>query len=294
MSSAIQYVFFGTGEIAVGALHELEQAGLSPSLIITAPDKPQGRKLILTPPPAKKWALEHGVEVLQPPEISPEFIFGLTKSIYYADVYVVVDYGKRLLQELLDIPKRGVINMHPSLLPRLRGPSPIRSAILNDEKNTGVSIMRVDTKMDHGPIIAQRAVSIADWPPRGRELDALLSREGGKLLAEIMPLWVRGEIEAHGQNHDVATYSRLFKKEDGLLDLANGDPYQNLLKIRAFDGWPGTYAFFPSTSSGLVKKEIRVKILDAHIENGKLVLDTVKPEGKRETSYTEFIRHTKT
>lgn len=285
MSYQLSYVFFGTGLIAVGALEELEKAGSRPSLIVSSPDKPQGRKLVLTPPPAKVWAAERGIEVWQPEKLDLEFISSLqaTSSKLQATLFIVVDYGKFLPKTLLDVPERGVINMHPSLLPRLRGPSPIRTAILNDEKETGVSIMLVDTKMDHGPIIAQRKIVIPDWPPRGRDLDSLLSREGGKLLAEIMPLWVRGEIEAHEQNHDIATLSRLFKKEDGLLDLTSGDPYKNLLKIRAFDGWPGTYAFFEKDGS-----HVRAKIIDAHIENNKLVIDTVKPEGKKEVPYKNF------
>lgn len=281
MSSKLPYVFFGTGEIAVGALLELEKAHLLPSLIVTASDKPQGRKLVLTPPPVKVWAAEYGIEVLQPEKLDDAFLYTLKPKTY--TLFVVVDYGKFLPKALLDLPKHGVINMHPSLLPRLRGPSPIRSAILNDEKHTGVSIMLVDAKMDHGPIIAQRPVPIPNWPPKGRELDALLSQEGGKLLAHILPHWVRGEIEAHEQNHDIATYSKMFKKEDGLLDVVNGDPYQNLLKIRAFDGWPGTYAFFEKGG-----RKIRVKILAAHMENGTLVIDTVKPEGKKEMSFSDF------
>lgn len=296
-SSQLLFVFFGTGEIAVGALNELENANLLPALIVTAPDKPQGRKLVLTPPPAKMWATEHGIEILQPEKLDAEFISSLEPRTSHleANLFVVVDYGKFLPKALLELPEHGVINMHPSLLPRLRGPSPIRSAILQDEKTTGVSIMKVDAKMDHGPIIAQRKVDVSGWhgspersgggPPRGRDLDALLAREGGKLLAEIMPHWVGGDIEPQEQNHDVATYSSMVKKEDGLLDLQNGDPYQNLLKIRAFDGWPGTYAFFDKNG-----KQIRAKILDAHLENGTLVIDTVKPEGKKDIPFSDFTK----
>ncbi|TSC85664.1 MAG: methionyl-tRNA formyltransferase [Parcubacteria group bacterium Gr01-1014_8] len=281
MMPMIPYVFFGTGEIAVGALEELEKALLMPSLLVTVPDRPAGRGRTMTPPPAKVWAVAHGIKTVQPEKLDQDFFYELAKT--KADVYVVVDYGKFLPKALLDIPARGVINMHPSLLPRLRGPSPIRSAILTDEKKTGVSIMRVDSKMDHGPIIASRPVSIPDWPSRGRDLDALLSHQGGKLLAEILPHWVSGDVESHEQNHDVATISTLFKKEDGLLDLVNGDPYTNLLKIRAFDGWPGTYTFFEKDG-----EKMRVKILDAHMENKKIVIDTVKPEGKREMKYADF------
>lgn len=285
-SYKLHYVFFGTGEIAVGVLDELEKSDLLPSLIVTAPDKPAGRGKILTPPPVKQWEMERGLEILQPDKLDSVFCSKLQAT--GCELFVVVDYGTFLSKKILDIPSRGVVNMHPSLLPRLRGPSPIRSAILNDEKETGVSIMLVDEKMDHGPLIARRHVPVPDWPPRGSDLDRLLSREGGKLLAEIMPLWKRGDIEAQEQHHDLATYSRLFTKEDGLLDLVNGDPYQNLLKIRAFEGWPGTHAFFERSG-----RRIRVQIIDAHLDNGKLVIDVVKPEGKSEMPYVEFARRNK-
>jgi methionyl-tRNA formyltransferase len=277
------YVFFGTGEIAVGALNELERAGFLPQLIVTAPDRPAGRGKKLTPPPVKEWATERGIETLQPEKLDADTASLL--SAHGSQLFVVVDYGAFLPKRILDIPPRGVINMHPSLLPRLRGPSPIRSAILNDERDTGVSIMLVDEKMDHGPLIAQRKVAVPDWPPRGRDLDALLAHEGGKLLAEVLPLWARDEIQAQEQNHDVATHSHMFKKEDGLLDLTNGDSYQNLLKVRAFDSWPGTYSFFEKNG-----ERIRVKVLDAHIEHGKLVIDSVKPEGKKEMPYRDFAQ----
>jgi methionyl-tRNA formyltransferase len=160
----------------------------------------------------------------------------------------------------------------------------VRSAILENERETGVSIMLLNEKMDEGPIIAQRKVPVPEWPPRGRELDALLASEGGKLLAEMLPQWVAGEIDAKEQNHDIATYCGIFTKEDGLLDL-KADPYHNLLKIRAFDGWPGTYTFFERAG-----KRIRVQVLDAEVINSRLQIMTVKPEGKGEMAYDAFLR----
>lgn len=279
----IPFVFFGTGEIAVGVLSELEAAGRTPNLIVTSPDRRAGRGNTLTPSPVKLWALERSLAILQPEKLDADFVSQLAARS--SSLFVVVDYGAFLPKKLLAIPARGTLNMHPSLLPRLRGPSPIRSAILNDEKDVGVSVMLVDEKMDHGPIVAQKKVVVPEWPPRGRELDALMAREGGALLAEFLPLWASGEIEAREQNHDIATFSTMFSKEDGLLDLVTGDPYQNLLKIRAFEGWPGTYSFFERSG-----KRIRVQILDAHLENKKLIIERVKPEGKGEMSYEEFVR----
>ncbi|MDO8562114.1 MAG: methionyl-tRNA formyltransferase [bacterium] len=300
-----KFAFFGTSHIAVFVLDELKKVGLIPSLIVTPPDKARGRGLALQPSPVKVWAQKQGVDILQPEKIHSDVLENI--RTLRADVAVVVDYGKILPKALLDIPRRGFLNVHPSLLPRLRGPSPIRSAILNDEKETGVSIILVDEEMDHGPIIAQKRVPIPNWfnspkqgeggPPHLVEFEAALMQEGGRLLAHILPQWVKGEVDAHEQNHDVATYSEKIGKEDGLLDLED-DAYKNLLKIRAYEGWPGTYAFFerPSTRSGQEAKRIRVGILDAHIDPStppgarKLVIDRVKPEGKREMGYEEFLR----
>jgi len=292
MYQSTRFVFFGTPQITVVALEELEKKSLVPALIITAPDAPQGRGLKLTPSPVAVWAKHHSIPTLKPEKLDQAFIFSLqaTSSKLQVNLFVVVAYGHILPQTLLDIPKHGVLNMHPSLLPRLRGPSPIRSAILTDEKEVGVSVMLLDEKMDHGPIIAQKKVMIDTWPPSGKELDELLAHEGGKLLAEYLPRWVVGEIEAHAQNDDLATYCKMFTKEDGLLDLS-ADPYHNLLKIRAFEGWPCAYALFERNN-----ERTRVKILDAHLDGArgatapKLVIDRVKPDGKSEMNYQDFLR----
>lgn len=250
--NSARFVFFGTTPLAGGVLEGLAEAGFAPERVIEAA------------------------------QITPEFIDELARSMW--DVFIVASFGTILPKRLLDIPRRGTINVHPSLLPRLRGPSPIRSAILNDEKETGVSLMLMDEKMDHGPLLAQKKVAIEKWPPRGKDLDECLAREGGKLLAQVLPLWLAGKLQMQEQNHDVATYTEKFTKQDGLLDL-NADAHKNLLKIRAFEGWPGTYVFFERAG-----KKIRVQILDAHLENGKLIIDLIKPEGKKEMPYEDFLR----
>ncbi len=279
--SDLRFAFFGTPQLAVTVLDELERADLLPDLVVTTPDEKKGRGLRLSPTPVKEWALAHGIEVLQPSKLDTDFCSKLEAGSW--QLFIVVAYGKILPKEVLEAPERSVLNVHPSLLPRLRGASPIKSAIVNDEKRTGVSIILLDEEMDHGPIVAQKPVSIW-WPPRASELEEVLMREGGKLLAQILPEWVAGNIEAREQNHDLATYCEKIEKEDGLLDL-NADAYKNLLKIRAYEGWPGTYTFFMRGD-----KKIRVQILDAHIESGKLFIDRVKPEGKREMSYEELLR----
>jgi len=271
----IRFAFFGTSHIAVYVLEELEHAGFVPTLVVTVPAKAKGRGLQAEPSAVEEWAKKREVVVAQDWKAFESGTW---------DVAIVVDYGKILPKKILEIPKRGFLNVHPSLLPRLRGPSPMRSAILNDEKKIGVTVMLVDEEMDHGPIVAQKVADVPGWPPCNSELERILLGAGGKLLAQILPLWVNGEIEARPQNHDLATFSEKFSKEDGLLDLS-ADSYENLLKIRAFEGWPGTYAFFERA-----EKKLRTQILDAHIESGRLVIDTVKPEGKKEMPYQDFLR----
>lgn len=276
----MKIAFFGTFPLADDVLNALEGAGLTPQLIVAGKDRLARDKSVIFSP-EKAWASARGIRVLQPEAITEDFLNELKQEEW--DAFVVASYGKILPKVLLEIPKHGTINVHPSLLPKLRGPSPIRSAILEDAKKVGVSIMILDDKMDHGPLIGQKEVAVPEWPPKGRDLDALLSREGAALLAEVLPKYLAGEISPQEQDHSQATYCKIFLKEEGELDL-NSDAYQNLLKICAFDGWPGTYAFFERDG-----KPIRVVIIDAHLENGKLVLDTVKPEGKPAMSYKDFL-----
>lgn len=279
-------MFFGTPDVGVWVLEELERAGYHPSLVVTNPDAPRGRKMIMTPPPVKVWATERGIEVYQPTTLKDAAVEEKLRAGSY-DLFIVAAYGKIIPKNILDIPKHGTLNVHPSLLPKLRGASPIRSAILEDVRETGVTIMLMDEMLDHGPILAQRQVAIEKdaWPLRGHALDELLAREGGKLLGEVVPEWLAGTIPPQEQKHDEATFCTKITKEMGELDLSQ-DPYQNLLKIRAFDGWPGT--FFFTERNG---ERIRVKITDAELnKDGSLKLLRVIPEGKKEMSHEDFLK----
>lgn len=278
--------FFGTSESAVTVLEELKKAKLMPNLVITAPDKPKGRHLVPTPPQVKIWAKKNRVNFVQPDMLDDALLELLRENNF--DLFVVVSYGKILTKEFLDIPKHGTLNVHPSLLPKLRGPSPIVSAILNDEKKTGVTIILLDEGVDSGPIIAQASIepdpSAGGWPLRASELGKILWAEGAKLLVETIPKWISGKIKPEAQDEKKATYTKKIKKEDGLIELDN-DPYQNLLKIRAFNEWPNAYFF-----ADRHRKKIRVKITDADLEDGKLKIKKVIPEGKKEMNYEDFLR----
>lgn len=277
-------VFFGT-HISLPVLEQMKRAGLLPHLIVTQPDRPKGRRLIMTPPEVKVWAEENNIPVIQPETLktTPKELLTQPNGKPW-DLFVVVGYGKLIPEAILDLPVHKTLNVHPSLLPELRGASPIRSAILLDIKETGVTIILLDKEMDHGPIIAQARVLIEDWPPKATVLEDLLAKVGAELLVETIIPWINGDITPEEQDHDRATFSKKIQKEDGLIDLSN-DAYQNYLTIQAFDGWPGTYFFVTKQD-----KKIRVKIQRASYKDGVLTIERVTPEGKKEMDYKDFKR----
>ena len=213
--SKIKIAFWGAPEFSVKILEALKGAGLAPDLIITNPDKPVGRKMILTPPPAKQWAEKNNILFWQPVKIDADFI--LKFSEFKSDLCIVASYGKILPKEILDIPEYKFINVHPSLLPKLRGPSPIQSAILSGEKETGVTIMLMNEKMDEGPILAQRKLEFSIFNFQFSKLEEELAKLGGKLLVETIPKWINGKIKPQEQNHGEAAYTKKLKKGDGLI-----------------------------------------------------------------------------
>jgi len=277
------FAFFGTPRFAVVVLDALEVHGLRPALVITAPDKPAGRGQKLTPSPVKQWAEARGIDVATPTTLKDEaFVAELANTSW--DVFVVAAYAKLIPKNIFEIPQHGTLNVHPSLLPKFRGPSPALSAILADERTTGVSIMQLAEQMDAGPVVAQARVEIAEegWPLKGSILEDLLAQEGGNLLAEILPDWIAGKITAEPQDETAATYTKKFTDQDALVDL-EGDPREQLLKIRAFDVSPRAYF--------LDERGKRVIVTKAELKEDHLEILKVIPEGKKEILYTEFLRN---
>jgi methionyl-tRNA formyltransferase len=283
--TSFSFAFFGTPEPAVEILEILRKKGFIPALIVTNPDKPKGRNLKLTPPPVKVWALARNIPVIQP-EVFDESVKNQLSTVA-CDVFIVVAYGSILPKHILDIPKRGSLNIHYSLLPKYRGASPVESQILADDREVGVSILLLDEKMDHGPIVAQRNVQLTTcrlpWPPTSMELRTVMNKTAGELLAEVLSDWVAGKIEAKSQDHSKATYTKKFTTADREIRRED-DAYQNYVKIQALAA-RGTY--FLSERDG---KKIRVSIKSAEFKNGKLIILRVVPEGKKEMSYEEFVR----
>jgi methionyl-tRNA formyltransferase len=283
-NNKINFVFFGTSNFSVFVLEELKKNNLTPSLIVTTEDKPKGRKLILTPPEVKIWAEKEGVKYIQLKTLrKPESLENIKSySRDGFDLFIVASYGKIIPQDVLDIPKFKTLNVHPSLLPKLRGASPLQSSIL-EENETGVTIIELDADVDHGPILAQEKIHI-EWPPYMEELEKITGKLGGEMLSKIIPKWVHGEIDGIEQKHNEATFTKKIEKIDGELNL-DDSPEKNLRKIRAYSVWPGAYYF---EEIGGIKKRIIVK--RAHIENGELIIEKVIPEGKKEMDYKDFLR----
>ncbi len=278
------FVFFGSSPISVTTLDALEKEGMLPKAVVTQPDKPQGRGHIFKPTPVKIWAEFRRIPIFTPNTLKdPAFISSLIA--FDPSVIVLVSYGKIIPDEILKIPKKGIVNLHPSLLPKLRGPSPIEYTILNDMKDeVGVSIMLLDAKTDEGPILSQKKIEIPNWPPKRSDLYNTLASEGAELLAITLPLWMAVKTEPVEQDHSKATYSKMIEKHDAEIDLS-ADPYKSFLKIRAYEEWP--VAFFFADHKGV---KMRVKITDASFEGGVLKILRVIPEGKKEMSFEDFER----
>ncbi|MFZ3065847.1 MAG: methionyl-tRNA formyltransferase [Nitrospirota bacterium] len=279
--------FWGTSRISVIVLDEMAREGVLPSLIVTAPPRQKGRGLELSPSEVKVWADTHNVPTLEPEKLDTEFIRQL--SDVNCQLFVIASYGKIVPRSVLDLPKHGTLNVHPSLLPKLRGASPIQSAILEDSPvgephDCGVTIMLIDEEVDHGPIVAQEKITVPNWPPKGTELEEMLGILGGKLLTETIPLWISGKITPEEQEHDRATFTKKMTSGSGQIYL-DDDPMRMFRKIRAFDSWPRAYFITPRNG-----KDMRVVVTEAHLADGKLVLDRVIPEGKKEMSYEDFMR----
>jgi methionyl-tRNA formyltransferase len=272
------FIFFGTDEFAVKVLDELAAREWLPTVIITTPDQPAGRKLLLTPPPVKTWAEHRGITVLQPENLRDPELAQHLKSANFA-LFIVAAYGKIIPPTILELPASGTLNIHPSLLPHYRGPSPLQSAILQGDQETGVSIMKLDEQMDHGPILRQESLPLSAIS--FEELRDKLAKLGAELLIKTISEYVAGKLTPHEQEHANATYTKKFTKADAEIKLREA-PELNYRKILALNPNPGTW-FVDETGT-------RLKVLSAHLENDELKFDRVIPEGKKEMDWESYIR----
>lgn len=290
----LNFAFFGTSEFAVNILEKLIENDYIPSLVITTPDKPKGRNMIVTPPPVKVSTLKHNLKTIQPEKLNA--ICHKLSAIRPA-FFIVASYGKIIPKSVLEIPKFGALNVHPSLLPKFRGPSPIQSFILSGEGKTGVTIMLMDEEVDHGPILAQRELEIQNKSEilNSKQLEEKLAELGGQMLINVIPKWVNDEIKPQEQGHNQSTFTKKIEKENGLINLEKDNPEIIYRKFLAFQPWPGVYFFTKKKG-----KEIRVIITDMELLDGppssktsasqsKLKINKVKPEGKNEMTFVDFL-----
>ena len=292
----LKFVFFGTSELSVKVLDILIKNGYTPGLIITPPDKPKGRKMILTPPPVKVFAQKHNLKIIQPEKLNLD----IQCPSEDFDLFIVASYGKIIPKSILDIPKFGTLNVHPSLLPKFRGPSPIQSFILSGEEKTGVTIMLMDEQVDHGQILSQKEFEARSTKHEFRnkfqiqnsenlklnakQLEEKLAELGGQMLVDVIPKWIKGEIKAKEQDHSQATFTKKTNKEDGFVDLEKDSPEIIYRKFLAFQPWPGIYYFTQKNN-----QKNRVIITDIEFQNGRLLIKKVKPESKKEMEYEKFM-----
>lgn len=286
MKKNISFAFFGTGALAESVLASLVRNGYTPSLIITKPDSLQGRHLQLTPPHIKVWAEMKGIPVSQPQKLDNTFYQEL--RIKNFDLFIVGSYGKIIPDNIVNMPKYGTLNIHPSLLPKYRGPSPIESALLNGETMLGVSIMKLDAEMDHGPILVQTAFPI-DAEATSGTLEVTCGQFGGDLLVQVLEPYINGTLIPKEQDHSKATFCKKMTKEIGEIKITD-EAKDVRIAFRALSPWPGLYFFIEHKG-----KQIRVKITDVDmfipVANGdttKDVVTSVIPEGKKEMSWESF------
>ena len=264
--------FFGTPDFAAVILEKLIESGFLPALVVCNPDRPVGRKKIITPPPVKSLIMEHktwNINILQPEKLDKDFM--LQVSSFMPDVFIVAAYAKIIPKEILELPLFGTIGVHPSLLPEYRGSSPIQSVILNGETKTGVTLFLADEKVDHGKILSDIRYRISN----GETYETLmkkLAELGGDLLVETLPKFLRGEITSLPQDESRATYTKKFKTEDGYVDLEKDKPEIIERKIRALNPEPGVWTMMNNK---------RTKLLEAELVDGKLKLTKIQVEGKK-------------
>ncbi|MNK08725.1 Methionyl-tRNA formyltransferase [compost metagenome] len=299
-------VFMGTPDFAVPSLETLLTEGYNIVAVVTQPDRPQGRKKVLTPTPVKEAALRHGLPVLQPQRMrSPEAVEEL--AAYKPDVIVTAAYGQILPKAVLDLPHYGCLNVHGSLLPKYRGGAPIQRSIINGEKETGITLMYMAEGLDTGDMIAKSVVPIEDEDTSG-SLFKKLSLAGAALLKEQLPLVIDGRAKRIPQNDEESTYARNLTREDeripwsdssraiynrvrGLVPFAggftlwNGEVFKVWEVAKPRDGASTGGNQAPGTVLGFTDQGIEVQTGD-----GSVILTKVQPAGKKAMDAAEFLR----
>lgn len=295
-------VFMGTPDFSVLSLKQLIMDGYEVVAVVTQPDRPVGRKKILTPPPVKVEALKHNIPVLQPEKIRNDEELERVLA-YHPDLIVTAAFGQILPKKLLDAPKHGCINVHASLLPELRGGAPIHYSIIQGKKKTGITIMYMVEKLDAGDILTQVKVPIEENDTVGTLHDKL-SIEGAKLLSRTIPDLLKGEINPIPQNEEQATFAYNIKREQEKVDWEkSGEEIYN--HIRGMNPWPVAYTTLNGSVLKLWESEKVEKL--SNVEPGTIIeiasdgpiistgnntaikLTQLQPSGKKRMSAEQFL-----
>jgi methionyl-tRNA formyltransferase len=272
----LNIIFIGTSKFGLPTLETLIKNKIIPKLIITETDKRAGRGNILIFSPVKEYAQKFRLPLISSQKIASAF--DEIKKIK-PDLIIVAAFGQIIPKKILNIPKLGTINIHPSLLPKYRGPTPIASAILRHEQETGLSIILMDEKIDHGPIILQKKIKIDDRV-NTPDLEIRLAQIGAELALKAVKKIANGPISLKKQNKKNVSYTQKFTKENGKIDWQDSSEKIDA-QVRALKPWPGTYTEINGK---------RLIIHEAHLENGNLIIDKVQPAGKNEMSFSDFLR----
>lgn len=287
----MKYVFFGSPRFAATILKELIAKKNPPLLVVASPDRPTGRKQEVTSPETKLIAEEHGIPVYQPEKLSGDDFPSIAKN---ADLFVVAAYAKIIPQNILEIPRKGTVGIHPSLLPLFRGASPIQSSILSGSPQVGVTIYLMDKQVDHGPVLG--VGPLKDYKPdiwNYQILEDHLAQLGADLYSEVAEKYLDGKIDPISQDDTKATMTRKFKTEDAMIKegdlrqaLSGEDEEKALLVLRtilAFQKEPGAWSVLENPliiQEETLPPELRIKFLDAKKEGKKLLIRTYQIEGK--------------
>lgn len=270
----MKIIFFGTPDFVIPVVEAIRKEfdrGVEKSLVavVTQPAKPVGRDQSMRFSPIDNWAYKRRLTIIR----------DLKEELPEADLGVLAAYGKIIPEKIIKHFKYGILNIHPSLLPKFRGASPIQSAIAAGLKETGVSVIKMDQEMDHGPIVSQFKEEIKE-DDTTETLTKRLFERSADFIAALIPNYINGKVRLKEQKNELATYTKILKKEDGFIDLSKKNPEEAHNFIRAMYPWPGAWT---TLSTGK-----RLKLLKAHLEEGKLVLDQVQLEGKNPVSWKEF------
>jgi methionyl-tRNA formyltransferase len=303
LAMKVRTVFMGTPQFAGTILESLLQGSCQVHAVYTQPDKPAGRGRPVVFPPVKKLALERQIPVIQPETFKSSEVLEKLAS-FQPEIIIVAAFGAILPPEVLSLPKFACLNIHPSLLPRHRGPSPVANTILYGDGLTGVTIMLMDAGLDTGPILTQEKVGISFMDTAG-SLSSKLADVGAKLLQETLPRWLGGELKPQAQDESQATCSRLITSEDAEIDW-NLSTLQLWRRVRAYNPWPSCYTWYQGKRLKIHKAIPIGSVTEGEIgevvalmeppgvgvitRQGILGLCQVQLEGRRAMSVNDFIR----